>query len=158
MDGTPADGAGAPVRLRRPTIAAAPPAVLGLMGASAAVALLLWATWPDHAVTATWWTVFAVSLVVAAIGFVATVGCFVELRDDEVLDVVCWRTRCRFDRSDIAEVRVARGVWRIFVVELEDGTVLSLLGACPEQFPSRLVAGSLDRDLADIDLLVGDDA
>lgn len=157
MDGTPHRGADATVRLRRPTIAAAPPAVLGLMGAAAALALVLWATWPDQVVTTTWWLVFAVSALVAVGGFVATAGCFVQLRGDDVADVVCWRTRCRFDRRDVTEVRVARGVWRIFVVELGDGTVLSLLGACPEQFPSRLVPGSRDRDLADIDLLVGEE-
>ena len=157
MEGTPPRGADTTVRLRRPTVAAAPTAVLGLMGTAAALALLLWAVWPGHAVTGTWWVAIVVALVVGVAGFTATAGCFVRLRGDDVADVVCWRTRCRFDRRDVIEVRVARGVWRIFVVELVDGRAVSLLGACPEQFPSRLVPGSRDRDLADIDLLVGDE-
>ena len=40
-------------------------------------------------------------------------------------------------------------------VELDDGTLHLLVGASPAQFPARLLSGSAERDLADLDQLMG---
>lgn len=144
------------VRLRGATLVAAPFFVLGLIGAALAVATLLWGQWEGHRTGAAYWATLVGSVAVGLAGFAAARGCFVEVRGDVVRDVVAWITVHRVDRRRILTARVAAGVWRWFVVELDDGTRRTLLGACPAQFPARLVPGSRADDEADLDALLGD--
>jgi hypothetical protein len=140
------------------TLLAAPLWVLGVIGASLALATVLWGVWPGHERTATFWVVVVAATVVSLVAFVAARGCFVEVRDGQVRDVVGWVTVHRVDRRRIVAARVARGAWRWFVLELDDGSRVTLVGASPLQFPARLTPGATDADLADLDDLLGPDA
>jgi hypothetical protein len=40
---------------------------------------------------------------------------------------------------------------------MQDGSVRTLLGASPTQFPSRLLSGAEEQDLANLDLILGED-
>ncbi len=53
-------------------------------------------------------------------------------------------------------MRVRAGAWRWFELELDDGSLVTLVGACPVQFPARLAPDARLRDMADLDLLLGD--
>lgn len=142
-------------RLRGTTLAAAPLFMVGVIGATVAVATTLWAAWhPDDLGVA-----FAATLGGAAIlavgGFVGARGCFVEVGAEEVRDVVAWRTRWRAPRTSVVEARVLAGPWRWFEVELDDASLVTLVGASPVQFPARLLPGAREQDLADLALLRG---
>lgn len=145
-------------RLRRPTLAAAPFFVLGVMGCTAALAALLWAAWHPDDLDATFAVVETLSLVVGLGSFAAGRGCFVEVDPSGgvLRDVVGWVTVRRIDQDRIVTARVRAGIWRWFELELDDGTVLLLAGIGPAQFPTRLLPGSTERDLADLDLLLGE--
>ena len=82
-------------------------------------------------------------------------GCFVEVVGSEVRDVVAWRTVRRLPQSTIAAARVRRGVWRLYVLELVDGTVVKLAGSSPQQFPAWLLPDAAERALEDMDVLLG---
>ncbi|RTL06936.1 MAG: hypothetical protein EKK62_12065 [Acidimicrobiia bacterium] len=70
-------------------------------------------------------------------------------------DVVAWRTVRRVPAETIAAARVRRGVWRLYVLELDDGTTVKLAGASPQQFPAWLLPDATQRDLEDLDVLLG---
>lgn len=131
--------------------------VIGLMGCTAAVATALWAAWNPDALDTTWYVVEVVSLVIGLGAFVAARGCFVEVDPStKVLrDVVAWVTVRRLDQGRILTASVRAGAWRWFELELDDGTRLVVAGAAPAQFPSRLMPGYAERDLADLDLMMG---
>ena len=90
-------------------------------------------------------------------GFAAARGCFVEPGSDEVRDVVAWITLRRVPRDRVVAARVRDGAWRWFELELDDGTLLTLLGASPVQLPARLLPGAREQDLSDLAALGGDD-
>lgn len=145
-------------RLRRPTLVAAPLVVVGVMACTAAVATALWGAWNPDALDTTFVVVLTVSLVVGLGAFVAARGCFVDLDPQRrtLRDVVAWVTVRRIDQDRIVSARVRAGPWRWFELELDDGTRLVVAGAAPAQFPSRLMPGSREQDLADLDLLMGE--
>ncbi len=147
------------VRLRRPTLVAAPLFVLGVMGSTAALATALWGAWNPSELDATFYVVEAMALFVGLGSFVAASGCFVDVDHsrDEVRDVVAWTSLLRIDRSTIVSARVRAGAWRWFELETTDGRRPVLLGIAPAQFPARLFPGARERDLADLDLLMGPD-
>jgi len=142
-------------RLRRPTIATAPFLLVGTIGATVLVAVGLWAVWHPDDLDVTFWVVMAVAGSLVLLGLLGSAGCFVEVRPDRVRDVVGWVTITRVQRRAITTVRVRAGVWRWFELELDDGTLRTLVGASPMQFPARLFPGSDERDLTDLDLLLG---
>ena len=142
-------------RLRGPRLVAAPLVVTGLIGTSFALALSLWGVWNPTSLGTAFWVPCVVSAAIGVLGFVAARGCFVEIRDDEVRDVVGWIRLQRIQRAHIDSARVRLGAWRWFVLVMEDGSTRTLLGASPAQFPARLFPGADDRDLADLDLLLG---
>jgi hypothetical protein len=144
-------------RLRGTTIVAAPLALIGVIALTVAVATVLWGAWDGHDLTAAFWVTLAGSAAVGAGALWAVRGCFIEVRHDDVRDVVAWVTVHRFERRAIRTARVRTGPWRLYVVELDDGRRISLLGASPLQWPTRLLPGSVERDRADLDLLMGDD-
>ena len=145
-------------RLRRPTLVAAPLFVLGVMGCTAALATLLWGAWHPDDLDTTFVVVEVVSLAVGLGAFVAARGCFVDIDHDtrSMRDVVAWITVRRIPQDRIVTARVRAGAWRWFELELDDDTALVVAGASPAQFPSRLMPGYRERDLADLDLLMGD--
>lgn len=147
-----------PIRLRRPTLVAAPIFVLAVMGATAALATALWGAWNPGGRDATFVVVLAVSSLVAGAAIVAGRGCFVEV--DPVArtlrDVVGWVTVRRIEQDRIAAVRVRAGLWRWFVLEMDDELAVVLAGISPVQFPARLLPGAFERDLADLAVLRGD--
>lgn len=145
-------------RLRRPTLVAAPLFVVGLMGCTAALATALWGAWHPDDLDATFVGVEVAAIVVGLGAFVAARGCFVDLDPTrrELRDVIAWRTVRRVDQDRILTARVRAGAWRWFELELDDGTLLVVAGAAPAQFPARLMPGARERDLADLDLLMGE--
>ena len=144
-------------RLRGTTIVAAPLALVGVIALAVAVATVLWGAWGGRQLGTAFWATLAVSAVVGVGALWAVRGCFIEVRHDDVRDVVAWVTVHRFERRAIRTARVRTGPWRLYVVDLDDGQRISLLGASPLQWPSRLLPGSMERDRADLDLLMGDD-
>ena len=150
-------GRGRGTRLRGTTIVAAPLAVVGVIALTLAVATAVWGAWEGHERGAAWWATLVVSGAVGAAALAAVRGCFIEVDDRTVRDVVAWVTVHRFERARIATARVRRGAWRVYVVELDDGRLLTLLGASPLQWPTRLLPGALERDQADLDVLMGED-
>ncbi len=143
-------------KLRRPTLATAPFFLVGAIGATVLVAVGLWAAWHPDDLDAAFWVVMSVAGAFVLAGLVGSVGCFVEVSEDRVRDVIGWITVTRVERNAIRTVRVRAGAWRWFELELDDGTLRTLVGASPMQFPARLLPGSDERDLGDLDLLLGD--
>jgi hypothetical protein len=133
--------------------------VVAVMGFTVALSTALWGAWNPDELGATFVAVEAIGLLVGLAAVVAARGCFVEVRatTGELRDVVAWRTVRRIDQRRIEHARVQRGVWRWFELELDDGTRHLLVGASPAQFPARLLPGSAERDLADLDQLMGPD-
>lgn len=131
--------------------------LVALAGAATAVAVALWAVWNPDDLGVGFWSVELAGALVAVAGLTLARGCFVEIDPsaDELRDVVAWRTRRRTRRSAIVEARVRAGAWRWFELELAGGDRLTLAGIAPVQFPARLFAGARERDLADLDLLMG---
>ncbi len=147
------------IRLRRPTLVAAPLQLVGVMAMTAVVAGALWGAWYSDEVGAAF-LIGEAGLALAGIAaFAAARGCFVEIDPDrgELRDVVAWRTRTRITQARIAEARVRPGAWRWFELALTDGTTVVVAGVSPSQFPTRLLPGAAERDLADLDLLMGPD-
>lgn len=144
-------------RLRGSTLIAAPMFVIGLIGSSFALALGLWAVWNSSQLGGSFWVPFTLAAAVGVGGFVACRGCFVDVVGDDIRDVVGWVRLQRVDRSRVVAARVRLGAWRWYVLELDDGTTRTLLGASPVQFPARLLPGSDERDLAELDVLLGED-
>lgn len=147
--------------MRRATLLAAPLFLVGAMAASAAVALALWGVWHRDELGGVFVALTVGSAALAAVAFLARRGCFVELDppgapDAALRDVVAWRAVRQVPRTDVVTVRVRAGAWRWFELELDDGSLVTLVGACPVQFPARLASGARERDLADLDLLLGD--
>ena len=144
-------------RLRGTTLLSAPLFVLGLIGCSFALALGLWAVWNAGHLGGSFWWPFFMSAAIGLGGFVSAAGCFLSLSNNEIRDVVGWVTVQRIDRSQIQTARVRPGPWRFFELEMQDGSVRTLLGASPTQFPSRLLSGAEEQDLANLDLILGED-
>jgi hypothetical protein len=145
-------------RLRGTTLLAAPLFLIGLIGASVALATALWGLSNPGGHGA----VFAVTLVggtvLGAAGLGAARGCFVETGAGSVRDVVGWVTVRRLAEDRVVEARVRSGPWRWFELELDDGTLVTLVGAGPVQFPSHLLPGARERDLSDLAALRGEPA
>ena len=144
-------------RLRGTTLVAAPLFLIGLISATLLLATILWGAWNDDHLGVSFWTVAVVSGVLTVAGFAAARGCFVEVDDTSVRDVVGWVTVRRLPRREIVTVRVRAGGWRWFEAEMQDSSLHVLLGAGPAQFPARLLPSSRDEDLAALDMIMGDD-
>lgn len=144
-------------RLRGTTLLSAPLFVLGLMGSSFALALVLWAVWNQGQLGPSFWVPLLLSAALGLGGFVAAGGCFLLISDTEVCDVVGWIRVQRIKRSEIQTARVRPGPWRWFELELKDGSVRIMLGAAPTQYPSRLLAGAEDQDIANLELILGEE-
>lgn len=142
-----------PTRLRGPTLVAAPLMLIGLAGAALAIATALWGVWSAESLGVAFVATLAGALTVAVAAAVAARGCFVEVADDEVRDVVGWRARRRVPLRSVVEARVLAGPWRRFELECDDGVFVVLIGASPVQFPSTLLPGAREKDLADLELL-----
>lgn len=141
--------------LRGVTIVAAPLMLLGVIGLAVALATLLWIPWADHVVGAQVWITFALAAAFGSAALIAARGCRVVIRDGIVCDQVAWRTVDRTPQAELAEVRVRRGLWRVFEMELADGRRRVVLGIGPQQFPSTISEQSKERDLAMIEALLG---
>ena len=138
--------------LRGATLVSAPFTLIGIIAASLAVFGVLWSV--DRGGEATsGWVFVAITGLMAVTGFAAARGCKVVIRSGEVRDLVAWRAVRIVPRESVEAVRVRRGPWRTFEVETHDGTRFVLLGAGPVQFPSYLLPGAAERDLAAIDAL-----
>lgn len=144
-----------PRRVGGATLVAAPLWVLGVAGFGLAVATAIWGAWPDHRRTGAFWVLLVVAAVIGCIGFAGASGCFVEVRGGAVRDVVMWVTVHRVDRGRIRTARVAKGAWRWYVLELDDGSDVVLWGASPLQWPARLAPGAHDADTAALRDLLG---
>ncbi len=144
-------------RLRGSTLLSAPLFVLGLIGCSFSLALGLWAVWNAGQLGGSFWLPFLISAAIGLGGFVAAAGCFLSVSTNEIRDVVGWVTVQRIDRSQIQTARVRPGPWRWFELEMQDGSVRTLLGASPTQFPSRLLSGAEEQDIANLEMILGEE-
>lgn len=158
--GSPALPSGDVARTRRPRLrgtrlVAAPLALVGVLSTALAVAAALWGAWHPDELGASFAVVLAAFVALGTAGFVAARGCFVEPRGEELRDVVAWVTVRRVPRARVVEARVRAGAWRWFELELDDGTLVTLLGASPAQLPARLLPGWRESDLADLAVLRG---
>jgi hypothetical protein len=134
---------------------AAPLVLLGLVAAAVAVATGLWGAWhPDDRGAAFIATLLGSALVSSA-AFVAARGCFVEAGADELRDVVGWVTVRRYPRATVVGARVRSGAWRWFEIELDDATLVTLLGASPAQGPSRSLPEAMQQDITHLRMLRG---
>lgn len=143
-------------RLRRPTLVQAPLALAALAAATLTIASVLWGLHPANGRTGLWWATVVVGTTLTVAGLVAVRGCFLEFRGDEARDVVAWREVHRFNRRDVRTARVVAGVWRLYELEMEDGRRVRLLGISPHQWPARLLPEARQRDLADLEALMGE--
>ena len=140
-------------RLRGATLVAGLLFAVGVLGTSFAVALVLWAVWNPASLGASFWVPFGCAAVLGLGGFAASRGCFVDVTDDELRDVIGWIPVQRIDRRHVRDVKVRLGAWRWFELQLDDGSIRMLLGTSPSQFPMRLLPGADARDLGDLAVL-----
>jgi hypothetical protein len=145
----------APEVLRGGSLVPAPFTLLGALALAVALASALWMAWGERRVGAAAWATLLVSLAVGCAGLAGARGCRVVVQDATVLDQVAWRTVHRVAQRDVVAVQVRRGPWRVFEVELADGTRRVVLGAGPQQFPASLSAQARERDLTAIELIMG---
>lgn len=82
-------------------------------------------------------------------------GTRVVVQDGTVTDQVLFRTVSVTLQSRVRAANVAAGAWRWFVLELEDGSTTTLVGAGPLQVPARWFDRAGTSDLADLDVLMG---
>lgn len=151
-------------RVRRPTLVSTPLLLVSLMGAGLTLWLILWGLWYSEPSTApgsgdlgaSFWVPLFLTSAITLGAFALSRGCYVDVRNDTVRDVVFWVAIKRIDRQSIATVKVRSGFWRLFEVTLDDGSVRVLLGASPTQFPARLLASAESQDLADIEFILGE--
>lgn len=123
-------------------------AALGMVALALAVAVALWGAWHPDDLGAAFVLPLAAALILGVAAVAAARGCFVELGEHELRDVVGWRTIRRIPRPSVVEARVLAGAWRWFEIELADGRLVRLLGAGPAQLPARLMPASKEEDLA----------
>lgn len=151
-------------RLRRPTLVSTPLLLVSLMGAGLTLWLILWGLWYSEPSTAqgsgelgaSFWVPLILTSAITIGAFVLSRGCYIDVSDDTVRDVVSWVAIKRIDRQSIVTVNVRQGFWRLFELTLDDGSVRVLLGASPTQFPARLLASAEAQDLADIGFILGE--
>jgi len=103
-----------------------------------------------------------VGYVVAAVAGVAGAGALtlrrgtrVLVADGTVTDQVMFRTVSTTPQSQVRAAHVAAGPWRWYVLELEDGSTRTLVGAGPLQVPTRWFDREGATDLADLEVLMG---
>ena len=138
--------------LRGATLISAPFTLVGIIMASLAVFGVLWSV-DRGGETGSGWVFVAITGLLAVAGFVSARGCRVVITEDEVRDVVAGRAVRVVPKASVEGARVRRGPWRTFEVETDDGLRFVLLGAGPVQFPSYLLPGAAERDLAATDAL-----
>ncbi|UDY34235.1 hypothetical protein [Dermatobacter hominis] len=151
------------IRLRGTSVLAAPLLVLAVIGLSLAVASTIWVASTDDGVGAAAVAAIVVPGLVGVGALLAIRGCSVEIgpapdgTGGEVRDVVAWVTVRRTPQARIATARVRTGPWRLYVLELDDGEVVKLVGASPQQFPARLLPEATRLDVEDLEALLGPD-
>jgi hypothetical protein len=154
------NGAADRVRIRRPSIVAAPLFIVAVAAFGAGVASASWVAWDATNRTGAWWVWPLAPCAVGVGALVLARGCFVDVQpggpDARVIDVVAWRRRLEVPLEQVAQARVQRGIWRLFVLIRHDGTTVSLLGSSPAQWPARLTASSRAQDVEDLERLLGE--
>ncbi len=145
-------------RLRGTSVLAAPLLLVAVIGLSLAVASVIWVAWGDRDAGPAVVAAVAVPALIGVAALVAIRGCFVEVDrgGGEIRDVVAWFTLRRIDQERVVTARVRRGPWHLYVIELDDGTPIKLVGASPQQFPARLLPDARRLDVADLDALLGE--
>lgn len=139
--------------LRGSTLVSTPFTLVGLVCLAVCAYSVTWSVASAPApTTGGWWTA-AASGAVGLLALGAARGCRVVLEDDHVRDQVAFITVWSGKVSGVRTVRVRRGPWRTFELELLDGTRRVLLGVGPVQFPSSLQPDARERDMCTIDRL-----
>lgn len=134
---------------------AAPLALVAVMALSLSVASVSWAAFGDRTPSTGGIVTIGILALSGVAALVAVRGCFVEVVDGTVRDVAAWVTVRRVDQERIVTARVRGGPWRLYVLELLDGSTVKLLGASPQQFPARLLPDARVRDIEELDVLLG---
>jgi hypothetical protein len=131
-------------------------ALVGVVGVAVAVVCGLWIASGDHDPGTEPWVMLGAALAAGVAGFATARGCRVVVADGEVRDVVAWRTVHRVPCDRVEAVRVRKGAWRVFEMELADGQRRVVLGTGPVQFPANLLPDARGRDMAAIDAMLGE--
>lgn len=134
---------------------AAPLVLIAVMTLALSVASVSWAAFGDRTPTTGVILTILVPGVAGVAALLAVRGCFVEVADGTVRDVAAWLTVRRVDQDRIVTARVRTGPWRLYVLDLCDGSTVKLVGASPQQFPARLLPDARERDLEELDVLLG---
>jgi len=143
--------------LRGPTLLTAPMFLVGVIGGAVAiVSALVMASDPARIPTAAILGL-VVGLLLALCGFGGAAGCRIVVANNQICDQLAWLTRQRVQQDQVAAAHVTAGAWRWFVLELHDGSAITLIGAGPQQFPARLIANGDPADIAAIEVLMGPD-
>ncbi len=119
------------------------------------VLALMWAAGATTSDRPVGYAVAAVALLGGAGALALRRGTRVVVADGTVTDQVMFRKVSTTPLSQVRAAHVAAGPWRWYVLELDDGSVRTLVGAGPLQFPTRLFDREGVSDLADLDVLMG---
>jgi hypothetical protein len=101
------------------------------------------------------YVVAGVAAVVGAGALALRRGTRVVVADGTVTDQVMYRRVSATPQSQVRAAHVAAGPWRWYVLEMEDGTARTLVGAGPLQVPTRWFDREGVADLADLGVLMG---
>ena len=119
------------------------------------VLALMWAAGATASDRPVGYVVAAVAGFVGAGALALRRGTCVVVDDGTVTDQVLYRRVSTTPQSQVRAAHVAAGPWRWYVLELEDGTARTLVGAGPQQVPARWFDRDGRADLADLGVLMG---
>ncbi|MBM3662271.1 MAG: hypothetical protein FJW94_05180 [Actinobacteria bacterium] len=144
------------LKLRRQSIVAAPLLVAAVAAFATAAVAAAWAAWDPGHRTDGWWLWVATPAAVGVLMLWLARGCLIVIEPhprSQVRDVTCWRTRRRVPADRVERALVQRGIWRLYVLVLDTGEHVPLLGASPTQWPARLLPSARQQDVDDLELL-----
>ena len=144
-----------PTVLRGPTPWALPCWLVAVVVWVLGVLALMWSVDASSADRPVGYVVAGVAAVVGAGALALRRGTRVVVADGTVTDQVMYRRVSATRQSQVRAAHVAAGPWRWYVLEMEDGTARTLVGAGPLQVPTRWFDREGVADLADLGVLMG---
>ena len=144
-----------PTVLRGPSPWALPCWLVAVVVWVLGVLALMWSVDASSADRPVGYVVAGVAAVVGAGALALRRGTRVVVADGTVTDQVMYRRVSATRQSQVRAAHVAAGPWRWYVLEMEDGTARTLVGAGPLQVPTRWFDREGVADLADLGVLMG---
>lgn len=119
------------------------------------VLALMWSAGASSTDRPVGYLVAGLAAVVGAGALALRRGTRVVVADGTVTDQVMYRRVSTTPQSRVRAAHVAAGPWRWYVLELDDGSTRTLVGAGPLQVPTRWFDREGVADLADLRVLMG---